>query len=82
MSQSYFIKQLFKIEDENLEISQELIEEEKQGVRAHILPAKLSYTPTHCEQCGILNDSGQVIKHGSKTTDSQILPVMNQLTYL
>lgn len=82
MSNSHFIKQLFKIEDENLEISELLIEEEKQGVRAHILPATLTYTPKACECCGVLNNNGQIIKHGSKTTDVQLLPVMNQATFL
>lgn len=48
MPNSHFIKQMFKTEDENLEISELVIEEEKHGVRAHILHATLTYTPKAC----------------------------------
>lgn len=82
MSSTYSIKQLLQIKDENITLKGDCFEEKKQGLMALIFPAKLSYTPSACEVCGIKNDQHQVIKHACKPTDIQLLPMGNRLTYL
>lgn len=58
MSNSHFINQLFKIENENLEISELLIEEEKYGSKTTDI-AKLHFISTKTVEPVLSNFSSQ-----------------------
>ena len=55
MSQEYYIRNLLKIEDENIHFYENLCEEGfRKGKKCTIVNAYLSYIPDYCENCGCI----------------------------
>jgi len=55
MSQEYYIRNLLKIEDENIHFYENLCEEGfRKGKKCTIINAYLSYIPNYCEKCGCI----------------------------
>ncbi|MGM8364441.1 transposase family protein, partial [Virgibacillus sp. W0181] len=69
MSYSKNIKVLLDIQDKNITIVEDSIQIKKhQGIMTKFIPAKLTYTPTHCACCGVKNENYTVYKNGTKTS--------------
>lgn len=70
MSISNHIKFLLDIQDENIYFDEdcEIELKEFKGKKAKFITGKLTYTPTHCECCGIKNEDFTVYKNGTKTS--------------
>ncbi|MDY0410328.1 ISL3 family transposase [Virgibacillus soli] len=63
------MKILLDIQDKNITIEEDSIQIKKhQGILAKFISAKLTYTPTHCECCGVKNENYTVYKNGTKTS--------------
>lgn len=63
------MKKLLDIQDKNITIEENAIEiKQFKGKMSKFITAKLTYTPTHCECCGIKNEDYTVYKNGTKTS--------------
>lgn len=81
------IKKMLRIKEEHLTITN-LNQEEYKGVQTIVLSAKLSPTPSRCQNCGTLpigkDDSVTIVKNGTKETtirfeDFNHLPMVMKL---
>ena len=69
MSYSNDIKTLLDIQDKNITILENAVQIKKhRGIMSKFILAKLTYTPTHCECCGVKNENYTVYKNGTKTS--------------
>lgn len=68
--------------DENIYFSENWLEEiKRKGRKAFLIKEELSYTPLSYEKWGIKNQ-GEVVKNGTKTTQTQMPLFKSSLTYL
>jgi len=66
LSISNNIKILLDIQDKNITFEENKVYVKKhKGVMSKFITAKLTYTPTHCEQCGVKNENYTVYKNVS-----------------
>jgi transposase len=78
----YCTRKLLGLTDENLFFEEEWLDTKKVGdSQVNIISAKLTYIPTHCRKCGIINE-GQIIKNGTHKTKVQLLPFRSVKTEL
>jgi len=83
LSYSNDIKTLLDIQDKNITIEENAIQIKKyRGKMSKFISAKLTYTPTHCECCGIKNENYTVYKNGTKTSRITLPMAGVQPTYL
>lgn len=69
MSITNNIKYLLDIQDENICFEENAVElKEYKGKTAKFITGKLTYTPTHCEHCGVKNENYIIYKNGTKTS--------------
>ena len=69
MSISNNIKLLLDIQDENIYFEENaVVYKEFKGKTAKFITGKLTYTPTHCECCGVKNENYTIYKNGTKTS--------------
>ncbi|NLJ18586.1 transposase family protein, partial [Globicatella sulfidifaciens] len=69
MSISNDIKLLLDIQDENIYFEENAVEyKEFKGKTAKFITGKLTYTPSHCECCGVKNENYTIYKNGTKTS--------------
>ena len=70
MSITNHIKFLLDIQDDNIyfEDDSEIELKEFKGKKAKFITGKLTYTPSHCECCGVKNEDFIVYKNGTKTS--------------
>ncbi|MEK5069294.1 ISL3 family transposase [Sporosarcina sp. FSL K6-1508] len=67
MSHSNCIKSLLDIQDPNITFDEDCVKEGTyKGKRCKYISGKLSYTPTHCGQCGVKNTNFTVYKNGTQ----------------
>lgn len=67
MSISNDIKILCDIQDENIYFEENCVQiAEYKGKTVKFITGKLTYTPSHCECCGIKNENHTVYKNGTK----------------
>jgi len=67
LSYSNDIKTLLDIQDKNITIEKNAVQIKKhRGKMSKFISAKLTYTPTHCECCGVKNENYTVYKNGTK----------------
>src|SRR5690625_5831532 len=63
------MKKLLDIQDKNITIEENAIEiKQFKGKMFKFITAKLTYTPSHCECCGVVNEDYIVYKNGTKTS--------------
>ncbi|MHC5269740.1 ISL3 family transposase [Enterococcus sp. LJL98] len=75
-------RKMLGLTDENIMFSENWLEEiERKGSKAYLIKGELSYIPLACEKCGIKNQ-GEVVKNGTKTTQTQMPLFKSTLTYL
>ena len=58
MSQDYYIRKLINLKDENIKFYENWCEDgSRKNKKCKILNAFLSYTPHHCDKCGVIFES-------------------------
>ena len=86
MPQNNFIRNLLGITDKNItfpDLSEEdLLWIQKKSVKAKVIPARLTYTPLFCENCGFENTGASIVKYGGKTSDIQLNKTNETKTFL
>ena len=69
MSISHSIGKLIAIQDANIVFNEEFFHMGTfKGEKCKFISGKLSYTPTHCEACGVENQNETIYKNGSQTS--------------
>jgi len=67
LSYSNSIKSLLDILDININLDENCVKEGTyKGKRCKYIAGKLTYTPTHCGQCGVKNTNFTVYKNGTQ----------------
>lgn len=75
-------RKLLGLTDENLFFETDWLEERRiNGRTITVIKGKLTYSPVACTKCGIKNE-GQIIKNGTHTTRTQLLPFRERKTIL
>lgn len=75
-------RELLGLTDLNISFSEDWLEKiTSKSVTAYQNKGTLTYTPSHCEKCGIKNQ-GEVVKNGTKVTQTQLPMFKSTLTYL
>lgn len=65
MSYHHFIRILLNLEDKNIAFEKEFCQKvEIKGLVSLLYFAILSYKPTHCPNCGIVNKNFSIVKNG------------------
>lgn len=83
MSTSNNIKVLLNIQDINIFFEDECVKEGLyKGMPCKYIVGKLSYNPTHCKACGIINQGSIVIKNGTQMSRITLPITGVQPTYL
>lgn len=82
MSQSHFTKILLDLKDKNITIEEMTEKQKDKGHLTNFIYAKLTYTPTHCSCCGVLNQQFDVVKNGFKVSKIKWLPMAHFPTTL
>lgn len=78
----YCTRKLLGLTDKNLFFGEDwLFTEKRKDVEAFIVSGELTYRPKCCEKCGEINE-GQIVKNGTKTTETQLPPFNQRLTFL
>ena len=76
MTHSYIIRKTLGIKDQNIELEEKMIEKKINDVRYLIYFGKLTYTPSACECCGVINQSSaDIVKNGRKESTIKLTHV-------
>lgn len=77
MTHTHCIKKLLGLKDKNIHLAEEPVTMEKiEGVNHFVVDGTLTYTPSCCAKCGVVNEShGDIIKHGRKTSTIKLTHV-------
>lgn len=77
------IKILLDIQDKNIIFEENGVYiKNYKGSMSKFVSAKLTYTPTHCEKCGVKNDHYTIYKNGTKTSHIKLPMFGAYPTYL
>ncbi len=69
MSLTNNIRMLMDIQDSNVIFEEDFLQTGTfKGKKCKFINGKLSYTPTHCEVCGIENQNFTIYKNGTQTS--------------
>lgn len=69
MSLTHSIGKFIDIQDSNIVFNEEFFHMGTfKGKKCKYISGKLSYTPTHCEACGVENQNDTIYKNGSQTS--------------
>lgn len=68
MSSCSSITEILGISDKNLKIHGGILKKELNHIEYNVLQATLTYTPSHCEKCGCINENHSIVKNGSQKT--------------
>src|SRR5699024_6458831 len=83
MSYSNDIKNLIDIQDTNIIIEENAVQiKQYRGSTSKFIKGKLTYTPTHCESCGIKNENYLIYKNGTKISNIKLPMLGVYPTYL
>ena len=77
MTHTHCIKKLLGLKDKNIHLAEEPVTMDKiEGVNHFVVDGTLTYTPSCCAKCGVVNEShGDIIKHGRKTSTIKLTHV-------
>ena len=74
----YSIKSLLNIKDENIIFDDGFYSKKKINYQdTHIFYAKLTYNPSACTCCGVVNENNIIVKNGFKLSTIKLLPISN-----
>lgn len=74
----YSIKSLLNIKDENIIFDDGFYSKKKINYQdTHIFYAKLTYNPSACTCCGVVNENNIIVKNGFKLSTIKLLPICN-----
>ena len=85
MAHIYSIRNILEIKDENIHIEKKMTEEVHNGTKNTMFYGTLTYTPSGCMNCGVVNGShADIVKNGTKTSTIKLgqinfKPVLLQL---
>ncbi len=83
MSETNYILKILNLKDENITFDKNYFEEIIiKGKTCQVYKAKLSYIPSFCEKCGVVNEDYSLIFNGSKLSKIKLNKVSNFNTYL
>ena len=67
MAHSYIIGKTLGIKDQNIKLEDKITEKKIKGITHLIYYGKLTYTPSACENCGVIHhSSADIVKNGTK----------------
>ena len=67
MAHSYIIRKTLGIKDRNIHLEEKMNEKKIKGTNHLIYYGKLTYTPSACENCGVIHQSSaDIVKNGTK----------------
>lgn len=76
MTRSYIIRKTFEIKDQNIKIEKRMDEKKIKGVKHLIYYGKLTYTPSACENCGVIHQSSaDIVKNGTKESTIKLTQI-------
>lgn len=76
MTQSYIIRKTLEIKDKNIYLDKISSEEKINEVNHLIFYGKLTYTPSACENCGIVHhSSADIVKNGTKESTIKLAQI-------
>ena len=76
MTHSYIIRKTLEIKDKNVHLDKRIDEEKINGSKHLIYYGKLTYTPSACENCGVIHESSaDIVKNGTKESTIKLTQV-------